>query len=40
VFESGRNYTVTEKIKQFKNMTKEEKVIVNAFIKDIDNIKP
>ena len=40
VFEQGRNYVVTEKIKQFKDMDKSERKIINDFIDDMQDIRP
>lgn len=40
VYEQWRNYVVTEKIKQFKDMDKAERKIINDFIDDMQDIRP
>lgn len=40
IFEQWDNYVVVEKVKQFKDMSKEERKIINDFISDMDSLRP
>lgn len=40
VFESWRNYVITERLRPFKELNISEKKILNDFIKDMDDLKP